>query len=122
MVGGIFKWFGTDPTAVPCTSHNASQPAGKECAYGRPSQDFGTTSVGTERGPGFQDYDFSLSKGFTTFKEETIKARVDAFNAFNIASYGAPNTYIGSSVASFGQISGTNSAPRKIQLSLIYAF
>jgi hypothetical protein len=119
---GVFKWFGSDPSANPCTSHNATQPTGNACAYGRPSQDFGTTHVGTERGPGFENYDFSLSKGFTTFKEETLKARVDAFNAFNIASYGQPNTYIGGSSATFGAITGTNSAPRKIQLSLVYQF
>ena len=122
MVGGMFKWFGTDPTAIPCASHNATQPAGSQCAYGRPSQDFGTTSVGTERGPGFQNYDMSISKGFKTFKEETLKARVDAFNAFNIASYGQPNTYIGGDPTNFGQISGTSSAPRKFQLSLVYQF
>jgi hypothetical protein len=122
MVGGIFKWFGTDPTAIPCTSHNATQPAGSQCAYGRPSQDFGTTSVGTERGPGFQNYDMSISKGFKTFKEETLKARVDAFNAFNIASYGEPNTYLGGSTTTFGQILGTASAARKFQLSLVYQF
>jgi hypothetical protein len=117
---GVFKWFGSDPSANPCTSRGTAPTGG--CAYGRPSQDFGTTSVGTERGPGFQNYDLSLSKGFKTIKEETLKARVDAFNAFNIASYGQPNTYIGGSTSSFGAITGTNSGPRKIQLSLVYSF
>jgi hypothetical protein len=119
---GIFKWFGTDPTAVPCTSHNTTQPAGNPCAYGRPSQDFGTTSVGTERGPGFQSYDMSLSKSLTTYKEESLKLRVDTFNTFNIASYGQPNTYLGGSTSTFGAITGTNSAPRQIQLSAVYQF
>jgi hypothetical protein len=66
----------------------------------------------------------SLSKGFKTWKEETLKARADAFNAFNIASYGQPNVYIGGGnpANSFGAITGTNSAPRKLQISLVYQF
>jgi hypothetical protein len=119
---GVFKWFGTDPSAVPCTTRGTSPTNNSSCAYGRPSQDFGTTHVGTERGPGFQNYDLSLSKGFKTIKDEVLKARIDAFNAFNIASYGQPNTYIGGSTSSFGAITGTNSGPRKIELSLIYSF
>ena len=122
MVGGMFKWFGTDPTAQPCASNSLTQPTGSVCAYGRPKQDFGTAHVGTERGPGFQNYDLSLSKPIRTFREETMTARVDAFNAFNIASYGQPNTYIGSNPSNFGQITGTASGPRKIQLSLVYQF
>ena len=121
---GVFKWFGDDPSATPCTSRGTAPTNSSTCAYGRPSQDFGTTSVGTERGPGFQNYDMSLSKGFKTWKEETLKARADAFNAFNIASYGQPNVYIGGGnpANSFGAITGTNSAPRKLQISLVYQF
>jgi hypothetical protein len=119
---GVFKWFGTDPSATPCTSRGTSPTNNPDCAYGRPSQDFGTTRVGTERGPGFQNYDMSLSKAFKTYREESLKARIDAFNAFNIASYSNPNTYVGGSVGSFGEITGTNSGPRKLQISLIYAF
>jgi len=123
---GVFNWFGTDPTAVPCTSHyepgtgTGTAPTGG-CAYGR-SIDFGDASVGTERGPGFQNYDLSLSKGFRIVENQTLKARVDAFNAFNIASYGNPNTRISGSASSFGVISGTISSPRQLQLSLVYQF
>jgi hypothetical protein len=120
---GIFRWFGTDPSAVACTGYSATRPAGSTCAYGRTNQDVGTTRVGTERGPGFQNYDMSLSKGFTTIREESLKVRVDAFNAFNISSYGSPNSYIGGNASTaWGVISGTASGPRKIQLSLVYAF
>ena len=121
-VGGMFLWFGTDPTAQACASRSVTQPAGSECAYGRPKQDFGTAHVGTERGPGFQNYDLSLSKDFATVREESLKIRADAFNAFNIASYGQPNSYIGANPANFGQITGTASGPRKIQLSAVYRF
>ena len=120
---GIFRWFGYDPSAQPCTSHNTAQPSGEVCAYGRSSADYGTTHVGTERGPGFQNYDLSLSKDFATIREESLKIRVVAFNAFNISSYGMPSSYIGSNAATaWGVIGGTASAPRKIQLSAVYQF
>jgi len=122
VASGEFKWFGTDPTSIPCHSRGTAPTNNPDCAYGRPSQDFGTAHVGTERGPGFQNYDLSLSKAFKTYKEETMKARIDAFNAFNISSYGPPETYIGGNPTNFGDITGTLSGPRKIQLSLIYAF
>jgi hypothetical protein len=66
----------------------------------------------------------SLSKAFKTYREETLKARIDAFNAFNIASYGSPAVYIGGGnpINAFGAITGTNSGPRKLQISLVYAF
>jgi hypothetical protein len=120
---GIFRWFGTDPSAVACTSHDATRPAGSACAYGRTSQNVGTARVGTERGPGFQNYDLALSKGFATIKEQSLKFRADAFNAFNISSYGSPSSYIGGNAATaWGVISGTASGPRKIQLSAVYQF
>jgi hypothetical protein len=118
----MFKWFGTDPSAQPCASRGTAPTNNPNCAYGRPKQDFGTAHVGTERGPGFQNYDLSLAKEFATIREESLKFRVDAFNAFNIASYGQPNTYIGSAPTNFGQITGTASGPRKIQLSAVYQF
>jgi hypothetical protein len=121
---GIFRWFGTDPSASACTSHGTAPSAPNlACAYGRTSQDVGTTRVGTERGPGFQNYDLSLSKDFVTIREESLKARVDAFNAFNISSYGTPSSYIGGNASTaWGVIGGTASGPRKIQLSLVYKF
>jgi len=119
---GAFQWFGTDPSATPCTHRGTAPTNNPDCAYGRPSQDFGTTRVGTERGPGFQNYDLSLSKAFKTYKDEDLKARIDAFNAFNIASYANPNTYIGGGLGTYGYITGTSSGPRKIQISLIYTF
>jgi hypothetical protein len=119
---GEFNWFGTDPTAQPCASRGTAPTNNPDCAYGRPSQDFGTTTVGTERGPGYQNYDLSLSKAFKTYKEETLKARIDSFNAFNIASYAPPETYIGGNPTNWGDVTGTLSGPRKLQISLIYAF
>jgi hypothetical protein len=115
-VGGIFNWFGTDPSAIPCQGSQTGT-----CAYGNPVGDFGTAHVGTERGPGFQNYDLSFFKGFRTYKEQIVKARIDAFNAFNISSYGQPNMNTNSGI-NFGSISGTRSSPRQLQLSLVYQF
>jgi hypothetical protein len=86
------------------------------------SADFGNAHIGTERGPGFRNIDLSLFKGFRTVGSQSIKARIDAFNAFNIASYGNPNTSIGSNNDNFGAITGTQSAPRQLQISAIYEF
>ena len=46
--------------------------------------------------------------------------RTDFFNAFNIASYGQPDTSINDS--NFGQITNTRSPQRQIQFSLHYMF
>jgi hypothetical protein len=121
---GIFRWFGTDPSAMPCTSHStAPSSSNPDCAYGRTNQDVGTARVGSERGPGYQNYDLSLSKGFDTVREQVLKVRVDAFNAFNISSYGTPNSYIGGNASTaWGVIGGTASGPRKIELSFVYSF
>jgi hypothetical protein len=120
---GVYKWFGTDPSAAPCNSRGTSPSAANpDCAYGRTNTDFGDAKIGTLRGPGFENIDMSLSKAFVTIKEESLKVRIDSFNAFNIASYGVPNMYVGGNDNSFGQISNTSSAPRKFQLSLVYAF
>jgi hypothetical protein len=123
---GVFNWFGTDPSVIPCTTHyDAATGAGTApngtCAYGR-AQGFGDVAPGTLRGPGFQSYDLSLSKGFRIIENHSLKARVDAFNAFNIASYGNPSTRISGNALSFGVIGSTASAPRQLQLSLIYEF
>jgi hypothetical protein len=115
---GVFKWFGTDPSAVPCTTPGLNP---GQCAYGK-ALDFGTAHVGTEVGPGFQNYDLSLLKGFRTIGSQSLKARIDAFNAFNISSYGNPNARITGNKANFGSITGTRSGPRTLQLSLVYQF
>jgi hypothetical protein len=123
--GGLFHWFGTDPTAMADSTRGVDNGTS---AYGRSGSggatgDFGDARVGTQRSPGYQDYDFGLQKGFRTYGEQLLKLRVDAFNAFNISSYGNPATYIGGgSNPTFGTITSTRSAPRTLQLSAIYTF
>jgi hypothetical protein len=62
----------------------------------------------------------SVFKTFPVWREEHLDFRADFFNAFNIASYNAPDNTV--TDANFGAISNTNSTERHIQLSLKYAF
>ena len=119
------NWFGTDPSSVPCTLPGSRINAlGAACAFGAPAPNaFGTSRNGAVRGPGYVNIDISAFKDFQTYKQQTIGFRFDAFNAFNIVSYGNPDTNINDST--FGQI-GENgqirSTERHLQFSLRYTF
>ena len=85
--------------------------------------EFGNAQNNTERGPNSKIIDLSLFKAFQTFREQTVKFRADAFNAFNIVNYGLPASRVGKST--FGLINATSTgtyAPRQFQLSLVYQF
>jgi hypothetical protein len=116
-------WFGTDPSATPCTGQsNIVGGVLQPCAYGiEPTNSFGTAHVGTERAPGYRIIDMSIFKEFRTYKEEVILFRADAFNTFNLASYAAPGSSA-SSTASFGLITSTLSPARQFQFSAKYRF
>jgi hypothetical protein len=64
----------------------------------------------------------SAFKDFHTFREETLGFRFDAFNAFNIVSYGNPDAGITDS--NFGNVStqGVRSVERHLQFSANYRF
>jgi hypothetical protein len=113
----VRNWFGTDPSAVPCTgvSNNV-------CAYGPELPNtFGTAGVGTERGPAFRNMDLSLFKTFSLIGEsQSLDFRSDFFNVFNLASYADPSNSITST--NFGQITSTRSLQRQIQFSARYHF
>jgi hypothetical protein len=114
------NWFGTDPSAVPCLTAGVDNGT---CAFGVPANNtFGSESNGAVRAPGYFNADISAFKDFHTFREQTIGFRFDAFNAFNIVSYGNPDTGIGSS--SFGNVSrqGPRSTERHLQFSAHYNF
>jgi Carboxypeptidase regulatory-like domain len=117
----IFNWFGTDPSAIPCTQPGVDNGV---CAFGVPAPNtFGTSENGAVRGPGFLNVDMSAFKDFHLFETHTIGFRFDAFNAFNIASYGNPDT--GITDTTFGDIvSGESirSTERRLQFSAKYTF
>jgi Carboxypeptidase regulatory-like domain/TonB dependent receptor len=112
----VGNWWGTDPSATPCSAGDNGT-----CAYGPEAPfTFGSASVGTERAPGFQQIDSSVFKDFHITEGQSIGFRADAFNVFNFASYDNPDNNIGDT--NFGQITGTRSLPRQIELALHYNF
>jgi hypothetical protein len=121
VVGRTTKnWFGTDPSAQPCTTAGVDNGT---CAFGVPASNvFGTSSNGSVRGPGYLNVDMSAFKDFHIAESHAIGFRFDAFNAFNIVSYGNPDTGITDS--NFGNVSlqGTRSVERHLQFSAKYTF
>jgi hypothetical protein len=115
----LANWFGTDPSATPCTG-----PDNGVCAYGTAAENtFGDARNGSVRGPGYFNADMSAFKDFHLFEGHSIGFRFDAFNAFNIVSYGNPDTGITDS--GFGQITPQNSirsVERHLQFSAHYNF
>ncbi len=118
------NWFGTDPSATPCeTAGDKTNALKAPCAFGVPASiTFGTSHNGSVRGPGFFNTDLAAFKDFHIFREHTVGFRFDAFNAFNIVSYGNPDTGIGDS--NYGNVSlqGTRSTERHLQFSAKYSF
>jgi hypothetical protein len=114
------NWFGTDPSATPCTTAGLDN---GQCAFGAPAPNsFGTGRNGNVRGPGYFNEDFSAFKDVHIWREQTVGFRFDAFNAFNIVSYGNPD--IGITDTNFGNVSNQNvrSSERHLQFSANYRF
>jgi len=125
----VQDWFGTDPSAIPCTTLNSDGSTFDNgvCAYGVESQlGFGNAQNGSERAPGFRQVDVAAFKIFKITESQSLELRGDAYNVGNIASYAPPNTnmlgYYSGTANTYGQITGTNSPPRQIQVSMHYRF
>jgi hypothetical protein len=115
----ISNWWGTDPSATPCTQ----QTDNGVCAYGEaPANTFGTAAIGTERDPGYYQVDSSLFKDFRITEGQKITFRVDAFNVLNVADYGAPDSGIADGSGQFGLINSVRNQERRLQFALIYKF
>jgi hypothetical protein len=114
-------YWGTALQGTACASDQVINSLGQPCVFSaQPSNTFGNVRPMSLRGPGFEQIDMSVSKSFALWKEHTLNFRGDFFNAFNIASYQAPNNNV--TASSFGQITGTTSTERHIQLALKYSF
>ena len=72
------------------------------------------------RGPSFHGEDFGVAKKFVFLEKRSIEFRADAFNAFNRAGRGDPDTDITSTT--FGRITGARQGPRSLQLQLRLAW
>lgn len=123
-------WFGTDPSAVPCQTFTAdgTNIDNGSCAYGDESYTgFGNASNGSERAPGYRKIDLGAFKVFRITEAQTLELRGEGFNAFNMASYAPPDSYLPDynpdpSANYLGKITGTNSSQRILQVSLHYKF
>ena len=110
-------WFGTDPSATPCTAGGDNG----VCAYGiSPPNTFGTASVNSERAPGYKQFDTSAFKDFHVTESQSLGFRADFFNILNMTSLRNPQN--DSSSQTFGQITDVRSPPRQIQFSAHYNF
>jgi len=78
-----------------------------------------TNTLPVDLAPG-QSIDLSGFKAFSIIEGQRLEFRVDAFNAFNFASYDNPET--NTSSGNFGRIGSTKSSPRTLQLALSYHF
>jgi hypothetical protein len=92
------------------------------CAYGQPADgQFGSAGIGTERGPSFFNFDFSIGKKFNVTERQYIDFRAEFFNALNHVSWVPPGLNI-NNPATFGAIGGQVQDPRNIQFGLKYYF
>jgi hypothetical protein len=99
---------------------------------------FGSLGRNTFRGPGQQNWDFSLIKNFKITERQELRFTTDFFNIWNHANFGNPaftdvesfqcaagsaNCVNGILTTSpFGKITSTVGTPRLVQFSLRYAF
>lgn len=119
VASGFYGWFGTDPSAAPCTTPGVDNGV---CAYGVPATGtFGNAGIGTERSPGFRGIDAAGFKTFHIYDTHELTFRADAYNVGNIASYNNPGRSV-ATPASFGFIQSTRSQQRQIQFALKYRF
>ncbi len=84
---------------------------------------FGNSGVGIYDGPGQNNFDLSLTKGFPVRwprENSFLEFRSEFFNAFNHPQFCDPDVDFSS--PTFGQISCTSVAPRIIQIALKFKF
>ncbi len=84
-----------------------------------PNQAFGNAGIGILRGPGLVNLDFNLNKSFRVTETNSLQFRAEFFNALNHTNLGLPGVTVGTG---FGQIVGTSTEARIIQLALKYRF
>ena len=69
-------------------------------------------------GPGLKDGDVSLFKSFPIVREYRVETRIEAFNALNHPSFGAPAANISTSGANFGKVTSTTVPARVMQVAV----
>jgi hypothetical protein len=108
--------------AVTAASFCAAGVNDGSCAFGIPAVgSLGSAGVGTMRAPSFFNLDGSIGKKFYVREKQYIDFRVEFFNLFNHASWGAPGRDI-TNPGAFGQITTQIQNPRNTQFGLKYYF
>jgi hypothetical protein len=104
-LGKVSEWFDTSCFATPALYQ------------------IGNSGLDKAVSPGYVDSDISLSKSATIHDQMTLRVQIDAFNAFNHAYLGHPNTTCCTSTnALFGVITSANGPPRNLQLGAHFDF
>jgi hypothetical protein len=98
------------------------------CAYGQPAAAttgqapiFGTAGSGTERAPGYVNYDASVQKAFRVYREQSLLFTCNAYNVGNISGYNNPGRGVNGS-STWGLVQSTRSQQRQLELELKYKF
>jgi outer membrane receptor protein involved in Fe transport len=81
---------------------------------------FGNAGRNILRGPGWVTFDMSVQRRLNLTNRVNATLRLDAFNVFNRANFGLPDTNIASATA--GVISTLAGDPRVMQLSVRLGF
>ena len=92
-----------------------------------PAAFFGNLGRATVIGPGVATVDFSLAKNTAITERTTVQFRAEAFNAFNRANFGSPDSVVFRSAtagpsATAGRIRSTTTTSRQIQFALRILF
>ncbi len=103
--GSTIQYFGNATTALAAFSNPKNGEIGQR---------------NTLRGPTFWNADFSLAKNISLGEGKRLQLRADAFNAFNHNAFGLPNANING--GTFGQITGSSTAPREMQFAVRFDF
>ena len=87
---------------------------------------FGNLGRSTLIGPGLVNFDFSLVKNTAITERTNLQFRAEFFNLFNRANFGDPSLSVfdeaGNRLGNAGQITGTSTTARQIQLALKLTF
>ncbi len=81
---------------------------------------YGTMGRNALRGPDYKRLDASLFREVNITEQKRFQIRVEAFNLTNTTNLGNPDTNLGDTT--FGQIFGTSTPARQMQMSLKFLF
>ncbi len=94
---------GVTDTTTTVLVNGASQTV--PCAFRNPGVRYGNSARSVLYGPSTKNWDVSLQRRITLYKERQIAFKFDSFNVFNTPNFATPNSAAGS--GTFGKITGT---------------